>query len=374
VVIVGVVTSKAGLLDSGGRRVTVQDDSGAILVRYPAETKPAKVGSVIRALGEVGTWFGARQLETQATPRRKRGGKVRAADLRRPPTAADEWRLVRVAVRITDVERSGDTWRAEAVLADGATLPIVGLAGSGIDRDLLEDGRAARITGLVKRAHPSASDQRFAIAPRSRKDIDLGRLHRQGDDDGTDERDDDERASGAASADDDGVSAATLSSLDGLEGRIVRVGGRVEAVRQRRLTLDDGTAAGTVRLAERAGPLDPSLELGDVVNAVGRVQRRRDQTMEVVVGSAADLRRAASTRVEALSADRPVAARLPLAVASSLESAGPADGTTASPPTSRVWYLFLLGAIALVACGSLVAASLLAWHQHRQPPEAPDAG
>ncbi len=185
VVIVGTVTSKAGLVDPEGRRVAVQDASGAILVRYPSDTTPARVGSVIRAVGEVGTWFGARQIEAEKEPRRKRTRSVRAANLRRPPVESDEWRLVRVSVRISDVERSGDTWRAEAELASGSTLPIIGLAGSGIDGGLLEDGRKARVTGLVKRAHPSATDQRFAVAPRSRKDIRLGRLLGAVDDDET---------------------------------------------------------------------------------------------------------------------------------------------------------------------------------------------
>ena len=127
VVIVGVVTSKAGLIDSEARRVTVQDRSGAILVRYPADTTPARVGSLIRAVGEVGTWFGTRQLEAEKIPRRKRGGVVRPTTLKRVPTEADEWKLVRVAVRITDIERSDDTWRAEAELADGSSLPVIGL-------------------------------------------------------------------------------------------------------------------------------------------------------------------------------------------------------------------------------------------------------
>ena len=303
VIIVGVVTSKAGLVDSEARRVTVEDRSGAILVRYPAESTPARVGSVIRAVGEVGTWFGARQLEAEKEPRRKRSGAVRVANLRRPPVESDEWRLVRVAVRVTDTERSGDTWRAEAELADGSTLPIVGLAGAGIDGELLEPGRAARITGIVRRAHPSASDQRFAVAPRSRKDIRLGSL-RGGD--GRRERgrsgpgrgdgDSDRALAAASGGSDPGVLAATLGSLDGLEDQLVRVGGRVETVADRRLTLDDGTARGTVRLAATMKQVEPGFYVGEVINATGRVERRGARAVEVVVGSAADVRRVASLR------------------------------------------------------------------------------
>ena len=71
-----------------------------------------------------------------------------------------------MTVRITRVERDGDAWRAEASLGAAGTLPIVGLARSGIPADALEEGRNATITGIVKRAHPSATDQRFGIAPR----------------------------------------------------------------------------------------------------------------------------------------------------------------------------------------------------------------
>ena len=63
--IVGTVTSAAGLIDSEGRRVTVEDGSGAILVRYPEGADPARVGALIRASGEVGTWYDGRQLEAE---------------------------------------------------------------------------------------------------------------------------------------------------------------------------------------------------------------------------------------------------------------------------------------------------------------------
>ena len=215
------------------------------------------------------------------------------------PTEADEWKLVRVAVRITDIERSDDTWRAEAELADGSRLPVIGLAGAGIDAELLEPGRAARVSGIVRRAHPSAGDQRFAVAPRSRKDIRLGRLLALEDDEDRqddDDRDDHDAGAGAAASDPAApdVLAATFGSLDGLEDRLVRVGGRVEAVGDRSLTLDDGTAAGTVRLDDGIEQFQPGFRIGEVVNAVGRVRRHRQRGSEVVVDSPADLRRAAS--------------------------------------------------------------------------------
>jgi hypothetical protein len=376
VTIVGIVTSKAGLIDSDARRVTVQDRSGAILVRYPADATPPRVGSVIRASGEVGTWFDARQLEAETLPRVKRRGAVRATGLRRPPAETDEWMLVRVSVRIADVERDGDTWRAEAELSDGSTLPIVGLAGSGIEGDLLESGRSARITGLVKRAHPSATDQRFGVAPRSRRDIRLGRLQPSdeeavgGPDDVADGDDPDVYGVASVSAD-SGVFAATLGSLDGLQDRLVRVGGRVEAVAERRLTIDDGTATGTVRLADTALPVDPEFRIGEVVNAVGRVRRHRARGPEVVVESVADVRRAASL----LGSDDSLAVRDTGVATGRSPSAVPVDSDGSErPPEGFVPgpALLLLGAIGLASLALLGAAGFIAWSSTR--PAKPTRG
>ena len=371
VVIVGVVTSKAGLIDSEARRVTVQDRSGAILVRYPADTTPARVGSLIRAVGEVGTWFGTRQLEAEKTPHRKRSRVVRPANLKRVPTEADEWKLVRVAVRITHIERSDDTWRAEAELADGSSLPVVGLAGAGIDAELLEPGRAARVSGIVRRAHPSASDQRFALAPRSRKDIRLGRLLALDDDDGRqddDDRDDDDvgtwAAAGTPAAPD--VFAATFGALDGLEGRLVRVGGRVEAVGDRSLTLDDGTAAGRVRLDDGIERFQPGFRMGEVVNAVGRVRRHRQRGSEVVVDSLADLRRAASLGASAVTqtTDR-------YAVVAALQADIELEAVEAEPPVQPAqasltgWAVLAICGLALASVSLLGAAGFVAWRGAR---------
>ncbi len=371
VIIVGVVTSKAGLIDSEARRVTVQDRSGAILVRYPADTTPARVGSVIRAVGEVGTWFGARQLEAAKEPRRKRTGAVRVTNLRRPPVESDEWRLVRVAVRVTDIERSGDTWRAEAELPDGSTLPIVGLAGAGIDGELLEPGRAARVTGIVRRAHPSASDQRFAVAPRSRKDIRLGSLLLdEGDTDEGGQGQDDADGDGdrglvaAADSSDPGVFAATFGSLDGLEGRLVRVGGRVETVADRRLTLHDGTARGTVRFAATVEQVEPGFYVGEVINTTGRVERRGARAVEVVVGSAADVRRVASlrsTRDEALDAAVDASPPDPRPDPAPASRPSEPDGSGAIIVLAGVGLLFL-------AAGGLSATTVAAiWLLRRRP-------
>ena len=225
-----------------------------------------------------------------------RDGRAVPTILRRPPEAQDEWQLVAVTVRLLDVARDGDVWRAEATLGAAGDLPIVGLSGSGTSADGLEPGRSARVIGIVKRAHPSASDQRFAIAPRSSADIELGSLT-PGDEveaPGGSHGDPQHRAGldGAAAAGALAIPAATLDSLPRLADELVRVGGRVERVAGRRLTLDDGTAQADVRLASAIEPFEPALRVDEVLNVVGWV-RARPGGPEVVVRSSADVRRTA---------------------------------------------------------------------------------
>ena len=175
VTIQGTVTAPGGLLDGEGRRLTVQDGSGAILLRVPEGARPPGVGTRVRVSGEVGTWYGGLQVAATAAPSVLGQTTASPVVLRRAPGAPDEWRLVRVTVRVSDVTRSGETWRAEASLGAGGSLPIAGVAGSHIPSTALVEGRSATITGIVKRAYPTASDQRFALVPRGPADIQLGR-------------------------------------------------------------------------------------------------------------------------------------------------------------------------------------------------------
>jgi hypothetical protein len=376
VTIVGVVTSKAGLVDSEGRRITVQDRSGAILVRYPVGLAPAGVGQIIRATGEVGTWYGARQLEALTVPRLKGHANLAPRVLRRPPSEPDEWQLVSVAVRITHLERDGDTWRAEGELSTGETIPLVGLAGSGTNPEPLQPGRSARVIGIVRRAHPAANDQRFAVAPRSRSDIKLGRhTSVPGGGEGTGAEGDDDVAAGivtaAYSSGGTAVLNAVFGSLDALTDRVVRVGGRLEAIEGRHLTLDDGTARGTVRLAAEIEPIEPAPRPGEVVNATGRVKRGRSGP-EVLVGSVADLRWAAAT--VAYGADGALTVQ-PISTSAGLPVT---SGSTVAPlpaghPT--LWdgglSLAVVTGVAASSLGLLVAAALLARRARRLPAPSP---
>jgi hypothetical protein len=203
---------------------------------------------------------------------------------------------VAVTVRIEHIERDGDTWRADATLGAAGDLPIVGLAGSGIPGDRIEEGRSARIIGLVKRAHPSASDQRFAVAPRSPRDVRLGRLV-----DGEEALDGDDGSGGHGGSDPgsgpQGPSAGTVSSsIDSLaefEGATVRVGGRLTVLHARSLTLDDGTGRVIVHLSEGIA-IDPPLRLGEILNVSGSVRVRGTDRPELVVRTGDDVLRAAT--------------------------------------------------------------------------------
>jgi hypothetical protein len=336
VTVVGVVTSRAGVIDSEGRRVTVADRSGAILVRYPADSTPPRVGRIIRATGEVSSWFGGLQLEAEARPRVRGQGRVVPSRLRRSPAAADIWQLVRAKVRILEIERDGDTWRAVARLGSGDSLPVVGLAGSAIDPEMLQPGRSARITGIVKPAHPSAADQRPSLAPRSGKDVRLGRLVHPGDDGSAGEDDDDQdddrddEDAGAASSSPGSPLTTTLARLEDLRGRVVRVGGRVHAVDGERLTVDDGTARASLQLRGLATHLLPDLRTGLVLNAVGRVRARRGGEMEIVVRDAADIRRAADPVAATPSPSREEPERevlQPVFGRAAIPTVGPASGS-----------------------------------------------
>ena len=176
------------------------------------------------------------------------------------------------------------------MLSGSTRIALAGLAGSGIPSTALTDGRSATVTGIVKRPYPTATDRRFAIAPRQRRDVALGAS-----------------ASGPA-AGSPGASAGPASSATTLEdgspdasapadvdlrdlathvGTRVRVGGLVTSLEADGFRLDDGTAIGRLVLADAAAPLLEVLEPGDALNAIGTPEQRDE--LVLVVGDAADV-------------------------------------------------------------------------------------
>ena len=276
------VTATTTLLDATGRRVVVQDATGAVEALLPVGTARLPLGARVRLGGTMGTAYGAPRLRASDVDRL--GGSAAVAPLRlyAAPAAAHVWRLVVVTGRIDDVHKLGDRWRAELIVGS-ARLPIVGQPGAGIPVDRVVEGRTATVVGIVRAAYPSASDKRASILPRSAADLRVGgpassaaaatgtsSTTAAGSGAGSSGGPSDPSASGPATADVD------LADLSKHEGRLVRVGGVVADLGADRFTLDDGTAIGTIVLSGEALELLALVEPDDVVNVIGTVVRTDD--------------------------------------------------------------------------------------------------
>jgi hypothetical protein len=277
VTVEGIVTIQSRLLDATGRRILVQDRTAAIEILLPVGAAAPAVGTRIRVTGETGRAYGAPRIRASAITRLG-SGSVAPIDLRAAPGPAHEWRLVTMRGDLSDVHRSGERWTAELRVA-GVRIPVAGLAGASIPYSAILEGHSATITGIVRRPHPSATDRRFAVQPRSSRDVRIGGPAQ------------DASASGlGGSPSGSGGSSSALGGNGGLAnpgiaiddvdlvrlssqlGRTVRVGGLVAAVRDDGFDLDDGTALGGVLLRGPARDVAGSLAVGDALSAVGRVE------------------------------------------------------------------------------------------------------
>ena len=273
----GSVTTAASLLDATHRRVIVQDRTAAIEVLVPTGTTPPPIGARVRVSGEVGRAYGAPRIK--ATTIRRLGTAVLSPlELRVAPVAAHEWRLVRVRGDLVEVHRSGDRWTAE-LLVGGTRIPIVGLAGAGIPVAALATGRTASVVGIVRRPYPSASDRRFAIVPRSPRDLLVGGAADDSAASGSTGTGSSTIGPGASSGSLPGSAAAAgnardldLAALAGHVGETVRVGGLVQTVTDDAFRLDDGTAVAFVRLRAAARDIAGSIMVADTLSATGRVE------------------------------------------------------------------------------------------------------
>jgi hypothetical protein len=197
---------------------------------------------------------------------------------------------VRATGVVSDVHKLGDRWRAELTVG-GTKIPVAGLSGSGIESAALIDGRTTTIIGIARRPYPTASDRRFAIAPRSRSDVTVvaapaGAGGGQGaGNPGSSSAAGSETESSLASPID-----ADVAALGQHVGAYVRVGGLVVELLADGVTLDDGTGVGHISLVKAAADYLPLLEPGDAINAIGRVERR-DGDYVVIVEDAAGISR-----------------------------------------------------------------------------------
>jgi hypothetical protein len=166
------------------------------------------------------------------------------------------------------------------------------LARSGIPSTALVAGRDATIVGVVRRAYPTATDQRFAVVPRSAADIHLGPPGSTGGTPnphpsigGTPGQAGDAGSGLPAEGGDAGGPGGNqpLADLGAHENQMVRVGGRIAALEGPRITLQDESAAANVRLTGEAVRLVPLLSIGDLINATGVVERAAGGGLEIVI-------------------------------------------------------------------------------------------
>ena len=365
----GTVTSQQGLLDADGVRVTVQDQTAAILVRLPAETS-TDVGKRLRITGVVGTYYGAPQLAAASATADGNGDAKPLAVSSAPLGLALEWRLVTVTGQVESVRRDGDAWRAELAM-DGGGTPIVGLARSQIAADAVAAGRSATITGIVKRAYPTASDQRLAVVPRSAADIRLGDSAAQPTDGPAATQSAGQtgrpRPHGSSASDSPGRSPAApgrptppvaggstrptadtvpLGDLAGADGETVTVGGTVVAIDGLRLTIDDGSASAVVRLVGDATSLAAVIGIGDLINATGRVERNAAGGLEVAVEDPAAISRLLQV---AAASDAPDTASRTSGAQKNLPGSPAGDGGPSPGGRTVAVALGALGLLALVA-------------------------
>ncbi len=275
--VVGTVTAPPALLDSTGRRIVVQDATGAIEVLLPSGSESPSVGTRLRVTGVTGHAYSAPRIAASNVASQGKGSAVTAVALARPPAERDEWQLVRISGTVEKVERLGDRWRAEIVLASGGRAPVHGQSGAGIPSTAIVVGRPVTVTGIVRRPYPTATDRRFAVLPRDGHDLALGPGASGG---GT--------TSGgghAAAAGQEGAATPAptplgvditpdtdLAVLADRVGERVRVGGLIARLTDDGFDLDDGTALAQIVLRGLMFDLLPHLRAGEAIAATGVVE------------------------------------------------------------------------------------------------------
>jgi hypothetical protein len=293
------VTAGVALLDSSGRRVVVQDDSGAIEVLLPLGAAAPSVGAHLRITGEKAHAWGAPRLKATTVGIVASGPTIspalRATTLGEP----DEWRLVRLSGTIVSVQRIGDRWRAEIRLPNGDRLPILGQAGAAIPSTSIIEGRPVTVVGIVKRPYPTATDKRYGLLPRTRSDLAVGPAANgatgagsgpasAGGGNGAGSARDALAAAALASGDAAATPDTDLATLFEHIGATVHVGGLISELTPDGFLLDDGTATARVVLHGDALVLLPHLQVGDALAAHGVVQQDGEDLL-VSVASAGDL-------------------------------------------------------------------------------------
>ena len=179
VTIAGVVTAGPSLIDSSGRLIVIQDDErggrGAPAGRQQQGVASLAGRSVVPGVhllvaARVGHAYGAPRIAAASLTFLGTAAQPAPLRISTAPGAALEWRLVVANGRLDSVHRLGLRWRADLIVGTVAD-PVVGLTGAQILVGRLFPGRMVQVTGIVRRAYPTAIDQRFAIEPRSIADL-----------------------------------------------------------------------------------------------------------------------------------------------------------------------------------------------------------
>ncbi|MES1239602.1 MAG: hypothetical protein ABUL57_01935, partial [Chloroflexota bacterium] len=281
VTIEGAVTAGVSLLDASGRRVILQDSSGAIEVVLPSGTAGPSLGTRFRITGTTGHAWGAPRIVATRVEQIGFGGEA-AKDLGRAPGERDEWLLVRLSGTVLKVERLGDRWKAEIQLADGTKVPVLGQAGAGIPSTAIVAVKRITVPGIVQRPSPPASDRRYALLPRGGSDVAIGpggsasgtNGSNGAPGNGTTTLGDTQAKSGnGAGANGVDITPDTdLAVLGDHVGQRVRVGGLIARLAADGFDLDDGTAIAHVELRDDMTTLIGQLRDGEAVAATGTVE------------------------------------------------------------------------------------------------------
>ncbi len=296
VTVVGVVTTPARLLDATGRRIVIQDASGAIEVRTPAGVTTPNPGRRIRVTGEVVRAYDAPRIKATAIADLGPAAIPAPRSLSGGPSVAVEWQLVRVAGTVVDVHKLGDRWRAE-LRVGAAKVVVQGQSGAAIPSTTLLEGRRATVVGIARRPYPGTADRRYAVLPRSTSDIAVGAAPAAP---GSSARPPSTSAASSGTAGavgPDGVApggpspdgpTVGLGELADHPGERVKVGGLVVDLVADGFTLDDGSAIGHVELRGEAAAFLGLVEPGDAVDVIGTVEPDA-AGVRLVVDAGADL-------------------------------------------------------------------------------------